>query len=298
MSSLSLPASRLAGHRAMALIEARRMARHPVFLLGALLGFVVLGLYVVLVGDETGIAVVLTLPLLGAFYIGLTTVIAAALLTRSTEVAVEAVATAPGTEARRTLALAAAGIPPLVAGLVYSVALVVLAQMIGVASPEWWFGTLPDWQVWSIVLQCPVACLDAALLGVLAGRWLRFRGASAVVVVALIVVTLLGQVSLLETSRSEWRLWVPWAIWHLGDNPDGTQTLIAGNPAAYLGYLLALGALAVLGAMWHDRTARTPRLRALVAAVAVAAVALFVLAATTGNETNRDSVPIPSRVSG
>ena len=46
-------------------------------------------------------------PLLGAFYIGLTSVIAAALLTRSTEVAVEAVATAPGTEARRTLALAA-----------------------------------------------------------------------------------------------------------------------------------------------------------------------------------------------
>jgi hypothetical protein len=298
MSSVSLPASGLAGHRAMALIEARRMARHPIFLLGAVLGLVVLGLYAVLVGDETGLVVVLTLPLLGAFYIGLTTVIAAALLTRSTEVAVEAVATAPGTEARRTLALAAAGIPPLVAGLVYSVTVVVLAQVIGVASQEWWFGTLPDWQVWSIVLQCPVACLDGALLGLLAGRWLRFRGASAVVVVALIVVTLLGQAPLLETGRSEWRLWVPWALWHLGDNPDGTQTLVAGNPAAYLGYLLALGALAVLGAMWHDRTARTPRLRALVAAVTVAAVTLFVLAATTGNADNRDSDPIPSRVSG
>jgi len=298
MSSLSLPASGLAGHRAMALIEARRMARHPVFLLGAVLGLVVLGLYVFLVGDETGIVVVLTLPLLGAFYIGLTTVIAAALLTRSTEVAIEAVATAPGTEARRTLGLAAAGIPPLVAGLVYSVALVVLAKVIGVAPQEWWFGTLPDWQVWSIVLQGPVACLDGALLGVLAGRWLRFRGASAVVVVALIMVTLLGQEFLLETSRSEWRLWVPWAIWHTGDNPDGTQTLVAGNPAAYLGYLLALGALAVLGAMWHDRTARTPRLRAIVVAVAVAAVAFFVLAATTGNHDDRVSDPIPSRVSG
>ena len=298
MSSLSLPASGLAGHRAMALIEARRMARHPVFLLGAFLGLVVLGLYVVLVADETGIVVVLTLPLLGAFYTGLTTVIAAALLTRSTEVAVEAVATAPGTEARRTLALAAAGIPPLVAGLVYSAALVVLAQVVGVAAQEWWFGTLPDWQVWSIVLQCPVACLDGALLGVLAGRWLRFRGASAVVVVALIVVTLLGQTPFLDTAGSEWRLWVPWAIWHTGDNADGTQTLVAGNPAAYLGYLLALGALAVLGAMWHDRTARTPRLRTVIAAVAVVAVAFFVLAATTGNHDDRVSDPIPSRVSG
>src|SRR3954463_16512001 len=83
MSSLSLPASGLAGHRAMALIEARRMARHPVFLLGAVLGFGVLGLDVVLVDDQTGIVVVLTLPLLGAFYIGLASVIAAALLTRS-----------------------------------------------------------------------------------------------------------------------------------------------------------------------------------------------------------------------
>jgi hypothetical protein len=290
-----VPASGIAGHRAMAAIEARRMARQPVFVLGAAVGFAVLGLYVALVDDETGIPVVLTIPLLGAFYIGLASVIAAALLTRSTEVAVEAVATAPGTESRRTLALTAAGIPPLVAGLAFSVALVVLAKVIGVAPQEWWFGTLPDWQVWSIVLQCPIACLDGALLGLLAGRWLRFRGASAVVVVALVVVTLLGQVPLLDTSSSEWRLWVPWALWHNGDNPDGTQTLIAGNPAAYLGYLLALGVLAVLGAMWHDRTARTPRFRILVAAVVAAALAFFVLAATTGNHDNRISDPVPSR---
>jgi hypothetical protein len=296
MSSVSVPASGIAGHRAMAVIEARRMARHPVFVFGVALGFVVLGLYIVLVHDE-GIVVVLSLPLLGAFYIGLTSVIAAALLTRSTEVAVEAVATAPGTEARRTLALAAAGIPPFLAGLVFSGALVVAAKVIGVAPQEWWFGTLPEWQVWSIVLLCPVACLDGALLGVLAGRWLRFRGASAVVVVALIVVTLLGQAPLLESASSEWRLWVPWAVWHTGDNPDGTQTLIAGNPAAYLGYLLALGALAVLGAMWHDRTARTPRFRVLVAAVVAAALAFFVLAATTGNHDNRVSDPITSRAS-
>jgi hypothetical protein len=295
MSSVTGPESGIAGHGAMAAIEARRMARHPVFVLGVALGLAVLGLYIALVDDETGIVVVLSLPLLGAFYIGLTSVIAAALLTRSTEVAAEAVATAPGTEAQRTLALAAAGIPPFLAGAVFSAVLVVAAKVIGVAPQEWWFGTLPDWQVWSIVLLCPVACLDGALLGVLTGRWLRFRGASAVVVVALIVVTLLGQAPLLETASSEWRLWVPWAIWHTGDNPDGTQTLIAGNPAPYVGYLLALGALAVLGAMWHDRTARTPRFRVLVAAVVAAAVALFVLAATTGNHGNRDSDPITSR---
>jgi len=280
----------------MGAIEARRMARHPVFLLGVALGFGVLGLYFVLVHDETGVRVVLTLPLLGAFYIGLTTVIAAALLTRSTEGALEAVATAPGTEARRTLALAAAGIPPFVAGLVFTLALVAGATVIGVAPQEWWFGTLPGWQVWSILLMCPVACLDGALLGVLTGRWLRFRGASAIVVVALVAVTLLGQAPLLDTGNSEFRLWVPWAIFSTGDNPDGTQTLIAGNPAAYLGYLLALGALAVLAAMWHDRSVRTPRFRALVAAVALTALALLALAVTTGNHDNRISDPIPARV--
>lgn len=298
MSTLSLPLAGTAGHRAMAAIEARRMARHPVFVLGVVLGFGVLGLYCALVAGDDGIPVVLTLPLLGAFYIGLTSVIAAGLLTRSTEGAVEAVATAPGTEARRTLALAATGIPPLVAGTAFSIALVVLAEVVGVAPQEWWFGTLPDWQVWSILLQCPVACLDGALLGVLAGRWLRFRGAPAVVVVALVVVTLLGQTPVLETSRSEWRLWVPWAIWHTGDNADGTQTLIAGNPGATLGYLLVLGVLAVLGAMWHDRTVRTPGFRALVAGVAAVAVALVVLAATTGDRDNRVSDPNPARVSG
>src|SRR3954464_5529356 len=219
MSTLSVPASGIAGHRAMAAIEARRMARQPVFLLGVAAAFLVLAIFLVLSADPE-VPVVLTLPLLGAFYIGLASIIAAARLTRSTEVAVEAVATAPGTEARRTLALAATGIPPLVAGLVYTLALVVLAKVIGVAPQEWWFGTLPDWQVWSIVLQCPVACLDGALLGVLAGRWLRFRGVSAVVVVALIVVTLLGQAPLLDASSSEWRLWVPWAIFHTGDNAD------------------------------------------------------------------------------
>ncbi len=241
----------------------------------------------------------LTLPLLGAFYIGLASVIAAALLTRSTEVAVEAVATAPGTEARRTLALAAAGIPPLVAGLVFSVALVVLAKVIGVAPQEWWFGTLPDWQVWSIVLMCPVACLDGALLGVLAGRWLRFRGASAMVVVALIVVSLLGQTPLLETGSSEWRLWVPWAIFHTGDNAGRHPDADRRQPRC----LPRLPAGPRRPRRPGGDVARPHRPDAhgsasLVAAVAAAAVALFVLAATTGAHDNRDSDPIPSRVTG
>ena len=62
--------------------------------------------------------------------------------------------------------------------------LLVLVQVKGVSPQEWWFDTVPDWQVWSILLALgPVACLGGALLGVLTGRWLGFPGAAAVVVV-------------------------------------------------------------------------------------------------------------------
>ena len=113
--------------------------------------------------------------------------------------------------------------------------------------------------------MCPVACLDGALLGVLTGRWLRFRGASAVVVVALIVVT---------PARSRSRSWRPAApsggsgCRGPSSTPATTRTAprrsIAGNPAAYLGYLLALGALAVLGrdvARPHRPDAQVPHPR-------------------------------------
>ena len=262
MSSLSVPASGIAGHRAMAVIEARRMARHPVFLLGVALGFVVLALYVVLVDDETGVPVVLTLPLLGAFYIGLASVIAAARLTRSTEVAVEAVATAPGTEARRTLALAAAGIPPLVAGLAFSVALVV-------ARPGDRRGAA------GVVVRHPARLAGVEHRAPVPGRLPRRRAAGRAGRPLAPVPGRLGRGGGRphrgEPARADARSSRPVApsggsgcrgrSSTPGTTPDGTQTLIAGNPAAYLGYLLALGALAVLGAMWHDRTARTPRFR-------------------------------------
>ena len=37
-----------------------------------------------------------------------------------------------------------------------------------------------------------MACLGGALLGVMTGRWLRFPGASAVVVVALVFIDIVG----------------------------------------------------------------------------------------------------------
>ncbi len=85
-------------------------------------------------------------------------------------------------------------------------------------------------------------------------------------------------------------------MFHSGTEDGGWATILAGNPLAYLGYVLCLCAVAVLVAIWHDRTARTRQLRALIAGAVVAALACLALAMTTGSSENVDSDPIPSRV--
>ncbi len=296
MTSLSLPTTGRADVRSMAGIEARRLARHPVFLVGAVLAYVVLGLMYFL-DDAPHLGDLLSMPVVPAFFIGLPSLVAVARLTRSTEAAEEAVGTAPGTEAQRTTALALACLVPFAAGLGWIVVLLVLAQARPPAPQEWWFATMPDWQVWSILLALgPVASLGGALLGLVVGRWLRFPGAAAVVVVALVAVDMVGQLGVFYTDHSELRLWVPWAMFHSGTETDGTAAVGAGNPAFYLGYLLCLCAASALVARWHDRTARSTRLRAGIAAVTVLGLVSLALAVTTGHEDNVSSDPIPYKI--
>lgn len=295
MTSISV-SPRTSGLGPMAGIEARRLARHPVFLVGVVLAFGVLFLMYFITTDPV-LTDVLSMPVIPAFFIGLTSLVATARLTRSTEAAVEAVATAPGTEARRTAALAVACLVPFAAGAAWIAVEIVMASTMGVAKQEWWFGTMPDWQVWSILVALgPVACLGAALLGVFVGRWVRFPGAAAVVVVALVAIDMVGQLPISFGDSSEARLWVPWAMFHSGSMEDGTQEVLAGNPLAYLGYLLCLCAAAVLVAIWHDKTARTRQLRSLILGVTVVGLACLALAMTTGNSENQVSDPIPAEV--
>ena len=146
-----------------------------------------------------------------------------------------------------------------------------LVSVDGAHPYEWWFGTMPDWQVWAILIALgPVACLGGGLLGVLTGRWLRFPGAAAVMVVVVVAIDMVGQMPVAYGRH----LRAP-ALGAVGDVPlaasetDGTASLFAGNAGFYLVYLLCLCAAAALVAIWHDRTARTGRLRAAIAGVVV-----------------------------
>jgi hypothetical protein len=278
---------------AMTRIEARRLARHPAFVIGTVAAF---GILVAFELHDAVSADVMSWPVVPAFFIGLGSLVAVARLTRSTEGSEEAVSTAPGTEARRTTALALACFVPFTAGSAWLAGMLVVVRMNPPAPQEWWFPTVPDLHVWSVLVALsPVACLGGGLLGLLTGRWLRFPGASAVVVLVTVVGCMLSQ-AFVEGSHPSWRLFAPWATFQSGTNADGTAILYAGNAAFYLLYALCLCAAAYLVATWHDRSVRSGRTLATLGAVVVVGLACLGLAMTTGIAHNRTSDPIPAKV--
>jgi len=280
---------------AMTKIEVKRLVRNPFFILANLVTFGLMVLFVFNATDEKPPGDLLSWPVIPAFFIGLTSLVLMARQTRSTEVAAEAMNAAPGTEGRRTVALALACLVPAFSGLVFVIAEIGIAMAQEPVKQEWWFDTLPDAQVWGALLSnAPIACLGGGLLGVLIGRWLRFPGASAVVVVVLVAVCMLGQYPAEETTHPVLRLWTPWSSWQSGTNEeDGTMVAYGGNAAFYLVYTLCLCAAAVIAAVWHDRAARTRQLRTVFAGTVLVGLVGLGLSMTTGTTDNQTSDPVP-----
>ncbi|KRC92578.1 hypothetical protein ASE25_04430 [Terrabacter sp. Root85] len=259
---------------ALARIEAWRFARHPMFLVGTALGVV----FTAMALNEQAHQVTsdsLSLPVV-ALTVGVASMITAYHLTRSFHRAGELLEASPTSVTTRTAALCLmAGVPALVAS-----AWLVLYYAIGpsaLSAPEWMYGPFSPAAVATVLVQNSIACsVGGTLLGVAAGRWWRFRGASAVLVLAVVVWTfgVLGVFTNTESAPAEWYRWVrlfePLGIFTNAAQGYVAVTSLTGSPAWYLAWTLTLCGLAALAALLWRSEGRTRRRLVRIGVVLVA----------------------------
>lgn len=275
---------------ALAKVEMKRYARHPVFLVGAVLWAITTVMSVNhTLEDFYGQGVI------PGFFLGVFGIAVGFRLTRSMERAAEAVATVPIPASARVRALLASTAVPAVLGLLSCLAILGLSDVKG----DWAYGTWTPSQRFAIVLgQSVVAAVGGPLLGIAAARWLRFPG--AVVVPLVVVVTWVvmgnGYYASGHQDSTGWlaaRLFSPFAFFTTLDT-DGTHRVESwrGSPWYYLAFLVLLCVLAALVALAKDEPRALSR---GIAAVVVAALACFALSVVTGPD--RTTVRSPAGVS-
>ena len=268
---------------ALARTEARRFARHPLFLFG--IAVMVFAMGNSLARHDGGGANPMTGTLLIAFLIGVFGFVVAHRLTTSLLRSRELTATTPVGRQQRTAALCfACVVPAFAAVLVVGFMLITAAVWPPVGKPASasvaWFGDYPAIDVLAALLAMgPVAAVGGPLLGVAVARWAPFRGSALLGVVTLVFLTALP-----GESSSPWRLLSAWPVLvDESDDADGSGADVSSSfvpdvePIWVLGYLLCLCGLAVVAALLRDAEHRRGLLAAG-AALAVGAVGCFVLA--------------------
>jgi hypothetical protein len=279
----------------LARIEAKRYARHPLFLIGvALCTLASAGKH----GPEE-----LDYHVIPSFFIGVLGIIVAARLTASTDRSAPVVDAAPVSDTARTAAMCLACAVPTAAGL-----LIVLMHRLFVLAdpvPDWLYGTYgPADRLFITVIVPVIACAGGPLLGVAVARWLRFPGAALLAVIAVLFWSNItayapAQMSLLVRSGSMdssalfarvLHMFTPYTAFASG-NGDGehastVMTSFTGSPGWFALWTLALCGLAAVAALWRtaEGEARRSVGRAFVVLAAIAVVAL-VLSVVTGNQT-------------
>jgi hypothetical protein len=156
-------------------------------------------------------------------------------------------------------------------------------------------GYAGDGWVYAVLFALGVlSAVGGPVLGLLVGRWLRFRGAGVLTAVVVILVTIVMQ-GIVEPLRYV-RVFAPWTYFGGPFGVDGDPErwlIITGSPQWYCVYLLALCALGVVLAGLHDREQPRAGLTRLAAALAVVAIALGTVTMTTGVQEERVN-PLPS----
>jgi hypothetical protein len=262
---------------ALAARETRRFARNPVFLFA-----VAITAYGRWAGPGTRVTDIDNANWVAALFLGGFGMMATYWLTRSMHASEPVVGVTPVTQPARTAALCATAIVPFACG---GLALLRFVQLIPVGDAA--YGVFsPSARIAVLAGQIVIPALGGPLLGVALGRWVRFPGAAFVLF--LVLYGWVSLVTILSFSHPDsapvavLRLFAPFAFFtYTGDT--GGVTALRGSPWFFLGWQLALCAIAVLVALLRgaEGRLRTRIIRALAIAGA-AAVILLALAATGG----------------
>ena len=242
--------------RALARVEAKRFARHPLFLLGVAILLIPM---VAAVWQQEVDANPMVGTLFIAFLLGVFGFIVAHRLTTSMLRTRDLATTTPVDRQQRTLALCLACLVPAAAGVVVAIFMLVTAAIwTPVGDPASahvaWFRDDPDVDVLAtLIAMGPVAALGGPLLGVAVARWAPFRGSALIGVVTLVFLTALP-----SEASSPWRLLSVWPILtdeHVNseNGPVVRSNFVPGvEPIWALFYLLCLCGLAVVAALLRD----------------------------------------------
>jgi hypothetical protein len=262
--------------RALAGVEARRYARHPLFLLG----LVPLVVATIATSDDLT-ATGGDASIVPAFFLGVLGVGVGYQLTRSMARTSEAVGATPVDGVLRTAALCLACLVSGLVALVWLAAMLVALRAEGLPT-----STISGSDRAALLLACVVAAVGGPLVGVLVGRWTRFPGAGLVTVVLLVGWTLLGTVAVGDASpnrlTSVLHLNAPFAFWISADSGDSPLWVAGGSPWWYLVYLTVLCGLAATAAMLREaagvQRTRLWRVLAVLGGLALSCLALAVAA--------------------
>ena len=261
---------------ALAARETRRFALNPLFLAAVGLTAYILysgqrGTVTDYNGPNTAAAVLFGgLGMLATFW-----------LTRSMGASEPVVGVTPVTLPVRTAALCAVALVPFACGCL---ALLAFLYFYPIGDPV--YGAFsPPARIAVLVGQIVIPSLGGPLLGVALGRWVRFPGAAFVLFLLLAGWLILAMALTLARPDSALvavlRLFAPFALFTL--HLDAGVTAWRGSPWFFLGWQLALCAIAVLVALLRgaEGRLRSRIIRALGIAGA-AAVIMLVLAGTGG----------------
>ena len=257
--------------------EMRRFVLNPVFL--AAIG---LTAYLLWSGQRSTVTEIDSVNAIAATLFGGLGMMAAFWLTRSMRASEPVAGVTPVTLPRRTAALCTVAIVSFLCGCL---ALLWFVRLYPVSEPVYGAFSQPA-RIAVLVGQIVVPSLGGPLLGVALGRWVRFPGAAFVLFLLLSVwINLVNWLSITYPDSAPvavLRLFAPFALFTL-DISAGHVTAFRGSPWFFIGWQLALCAIAVLVALLRgaEGPVRLRIIRALGVAGVVAAI-LLVLASLGG----------------